>query len=429
MAMFANFRRMTVKDVLYGGTFLSAVFVPLSAQAQAPAPQAPVVEEVIVTGSRIVRDGYEAPTPVAVLGVEQIESSASSNIADFVNTMPVFSGSDTPQTSQPSVSGGTAGVNALNLRNLGEQRTLVLINGQRSVPSLATGIVDINGIPQALVTRVDVVTGGASSAYGSDAVAGVVNFILDTQFTGIKGEVSGGITTHGDNENWKVALTGGTRFANERGHFLLSGEVSDKAGIMDGNRDWNLEPGYGTMTNPAYGTGPGQSRDVPERLVLSNIGGAGWADGALITAGPLKGIAFGQNGVPYNFVYGDLVSGLEMRGGQWKAGQVRGTKGNSIDSAQDVQSLFGRASYDLTPEVNIFLQGSYTKSAVLTRALPQINPANLTVSINNPYLPEEVRARGIAAGVTQFTLGTLHPDLPGNYRPTTHAMSRAGSPG
>ncbi len=424
MAMFANFRRMTVKDVLYGGTFLSAVFVPLGAQAQAPAPQAPVVEEVIVTGSRIVRDGYEAPTPVAVLGVEQIESSASSNIADFVNTMPVFSGSDTPQTSQPSVSGGTAGVNALNLRNLGEQRTLVLINGQRSVPSLATGIVDINGIPQALVTRVDVVTGGASSAYGSDAVAGVVNFILDTQFTGIKGEVSGGITTHGDNENWKVALTGGTRFANERGHFLLSGEVSDKAGIMDGNRDWNLEPGYGTMTNPAYGTGPGQSRDVPERLVLSNIGGAGWADGALITAGPLKGIAFGQNGVPYNFVYGDLVSGLEMRGGQWKAGQVRGTKGNSIDSAQDVQSLFGRASYDLTPEVNIFLQGSYTKSAVLTRALPQINPANLTVSINNPYLPEEVRARGVAAGVTQFTLGTLHPDLPGNYTDNTRDVTR-----
>ena len=415
MAMFANFRHMTVKDVLYGGTFLSAVFVPLGAQAQAPAPQAPVVEEVIVTGSRIVRDGYEAPTPVAVVGVEQLQSGASANVADYVNTMPVFSGSASPQTSQTSVSGGNAGVNALNLRNLGANRTLVLFDGQRSVPSLATGIVDINGIPQALISRVDVVTGGASSAYGSDAVAGIVNFILDKEFTGIKGEVSGGMTTHGDNETWQVTLTTGNRFANDRGHLLLSGEVTDKAGILDGNRDWNLEPGWGTMRNPAYGTGAGQSTSVPERLVLGEIGGAGWADGALITSGPLKGIAFGQNGVPYNFVYGDLVSGLEMRGGQWKAGQVRGTTGNSIDSKQNTQSIFGRLSYDVTPSVNVFLQGSYNYSGVLTRALPQINPANLAVRTDNPYLPEEIRARAVALGVTGFTIGTLHPDLPGNY--------------
>jgi outer membrane receptor protein involved in Fe transport len=385
------------------------------AQQKPPAPGQPVVEEVVVTGSRIVRDGYEAPTPVAVVGVEQLQTGATANVADYVNTMPVFSGSATPQTSQPSVSGGTAGVNALNLRNLGANRTLVLFDGQRSVPSLATGVVDVNSIPQALISRVDVVTGGASSAYGSDAVAGVVNFILDKEFTGVKGEVSGGITTHGDNETWQVQLTAGLPFASGRGHVLLSGEVMDKAGIMDGNRDWNLEPGWGTMTNPAYGTGPGQSTSVPERLVLGQIGGAGWADGSLITAGPLKGIAFGQGGRPYNFVYGDLVSGLEMRGGQWKAGQVRGTKGNSIDSKQENQSIFGRASYDVTESVNVFLQGSYTYSGVLTRALPQINPANLSVRVDNPYLPAEIAARAQALNVTSFTLGTLHPDLPGNY--------------
>ncbi len=416
--MFANFRGVSAKQVLYGGTILSAALLPLmSAQAQAQTPAGPVVEEVVVTGSRIVRDGYQAPTPVAVVGVEQLQTGATANVADYVNTMPVFSGSASPQTSQPSVSGGTAGVNALNLRNLGVSRTLVLFDGQRSVPSLATGVVDVNGFPQALISRVDVVTGGASSAYGSDAVAGIVNFILDKEFTGVKGEVSGGITTHGDNETWQVTLTSGLPFASGRGHLLLSGEVSNKAGILDGNRKWNLEPGYGTMVNPAYGTGAGQSRDVPERLSLSNIGGAGWADGAVITAGPLKGIAFGQGGTPYQFVYGDLVSGLEMRGGQWKSGQVRGTKGNSIDSKQDQQSIFGRVSYDVTESINVFLQGSYNFSGVLTRALPQINPANLLVFTDNPYLPAEVRARALAnvPVVTSFTIGTLHPDLPGNY--------------
>jgi outer membrane receptor protein involved in Fe transport len=104
-----------------------------------------------------------------------------------------------------------------------------------------------------------------------------------------------------------------------------------------------------------------------------------------------------------------------MRGGQWKANQVRATKGNSIDSKQEGHSIFGRVNYDVTDTINVFLQGSYNFSGVLTRALPQINPANLSVSRDNPYLPEEIRQRAITAGVTNFTIGTLHPDLPGNW--------------
>ncbi len=429
MTTFANFHRASVKNLsvkamLCGGTMLSAALMPFGAQAQTPpaAPgtpaqssQAPAVEEVVITGSRIVRDGYEAPTPVTVMSAEQLQVNATANVADYMNTMPAFSGSASPSTSQPSVSGGTAGVNALNLRNLGSNRTLILFDGQRSVSSLATGVVDINTFPQALISRVDIVTGGASSAYGSDAVAGVVNFILDKEFVGLKGEVSGSVTTYGDNRTWNIQGTGGTKFAGDRGHFLISAEAMHKDGILDGNRDWNLNPGWGTMTNPAYGTGPGQSTSVPERLVLQNIGGAGWAEGGLITAGPLKGVAFGPGGAPYQFQYGDLVSGLEMRGGQWKAGQVRGTKGNSIDSAQAQQSIFGRVSYDVVDSVKVFLQGSYTYADVLTRALPQINPANLNVSAANPFLPASVAAQAAALKLTQMQMGTLHPDLPGNY--------------
>jgi len=106
--------------------------------------------------------------------------------------MPQFAGSQTPQNSAYSLSDGLAGINALNLRNLGAVRSLVLLDGRRITPSAITGIVDINTIPQQLVKRVDVVTGGASAQYGSDAVAGVTNFVLDKTYTGhdIKIEVN-----------------------------------------------------------------------------------------------------------------------------------------------------------------------------------------------------------------------------------------------
>ena len=115
-----------------------------------------------------------------MLTEEDIEnSSPTNNIADFVNQLPALAASIRPSNSRLELSNGQAGINALNLRSLGTVRTLVLVNGRRSVGSTANGIVDINTIPQSLVQRVEVVTGGASAAYGSDAVAGVTNFILN----------------------------------------------------------------------------------------------------------------------------------------------------------------------------------------------------------------------------------------------------------
>ncbi|MCA0202176.1 MAG: TonB-dependent receptor plug domain-containing protein, partial [Proteobacteria bacterium] len=360
--------------------------------AQTTSAAAPTtVDEIIVTGSRIVRDGYEAPTPVTVMSAEQMQTFSQPNVADFVNTMPVFAGSNSPSTSQSSVSAGTAGVNTLNLRNAGAERTLVLFDGQRSVGSTVTGLVDVNNFPQALIQRVDIVTGGASSAYGSDAVAGVVNFILNREFTGLKGEASGGLTTYGDNANWKVSLTGGTPFASGRGHALLSTEITHKDGIFDlSKRDWN-STGYGTIQNPAYGTGAGQSTSVPERLVLTSVGGAQWAQGGLITGGPLKGIAFGPGTVPYNYTYGDLVAGQNMRGGEWRASEQRQYRGNSIDSRQNFRSIFGRASYEFSEAFEVFVQGSYNYANVYTRCCPQFNPANITLRSDYAFFPADIQ--------------------------------------
>lgn len=139
------------------------------------APAAKSVDEdagqIVVTGSRIRQDGYNAPVPVTVLGSQEIQAQKPNNIADLVNTLPaVTGGTFTAANSSGNISSGTAGLASVNLRGLGAGRTLILIDGRRTPPSTFTGIVDLNTIPQDLVRRVEVVTGGASAQYGSDAV-------------------------------------------------------------------------------------------------------------------------------------------------------------------------------------------------------------------------------------------------------------------
>jgi len=156
------------------------------AEAEGMVAAADEPAEVVITGSHLARTGYDAPTPVTVIGEEDLMAAGQPNIADFVNDLPAVAGSQTPANSNRSLSNGAAGVNSINLRSLGSARTLVLLDGRRSVGSLAQGTVDINTFPQGLVKRIEIVTGGASATYGSDAVSGVVNFILDKTFTGIK---------------------------------------------------------------------------------------------------------------------------------------------------------------------------------------------------------------------------------------------------
>ena len=148
------------------------------------------MESVVVSGSRISISGYEAPTPVTVVDIAKLDSNAYANITDDIRQLPqVNSPSASYGVSQGAASPGTAGANFVNLRNLGINRTLVLFDGQRVVNSNLTGGVDITTLPSVVVQRVDIVTGGASAAWGSDAVAGVVNFVIDKTFTGFKGSV------------------------------------------------------------------------------------------------------------------------------------------------------------------------------------------------------------------------------------------------
>jgi iron complex outermembrane receptor protein len=363
------------------------------------------VEAVVVTGTHIVRDGYQAPTPMTVLDSSYLTAAAPPNIADAVTQLPSVIGSTTNQNTNQSFSAGQDGVVSINLRNLGANRTLVLLDGLRSVPSSVTGIVDVDTIPQELVSRVDVVTGGASAVYGSDALAGVVNFVLDKDYTGIKGEASGGITTYGDDASYRLALTAGTGFDGGRGHFLLNVSTNHVDGIFGNPRAWDQTGKY-FLTNPGYTATNGQS----QYLIRSGAGFSTGTPGGIITAGPLKGTAFGPGGTPYQFNYGSLESDPFCVGGSCAANQ--NNQGVTLDQANRRGNLFSRVSYDLADNINIYAQGSYNQSTSVAWDVSTFSLANQTLKTDNAFLPATVKARATALGISSFTMGTFWGDLP-----------------
>ncbi|MEI4509368.1 TonB-dependent receptor [Sphingopyxis sp. CCNWLW253] len=379
---------------------------PVAAQDDSPVSQEPPaastsdVSEITVTGTRVIRDGYEAPTPTTVLGAEEINKKAPANLADFVNQLPSLSGSVNPRSYSAAISLGSAGINALNLRALGSNRTLVLLDGRRVAASTASGLVDINTIPQALVKRVDVVTGGASADWGSDAVAGVVNFVLDKDFTGIKGTIQGGVTTYGDDRNYNVSLAAGTRFADGRGHIMVSAEIAHNEGIAgNGERDWYN--GAKIFANPNYTATNGQ----PQLLALPNVGFTTATPGGIITSGLLAGTYFGPGGTPTRLNYGSIVSGNFMAGGDWRYADF-GESGD-LDPRLSRQSIFGAASFQATDHLEVYLEGSYSRATSRAASTDQFNFGSYTIQPDNAFIPASIASQNASS----FRLGTLHSDL------------------
>lgn len=370
-----------------------------------------VGEDVVVTGTRIRRDGYEAPTPLTVLTREEIlNQSPSNNLADFVNQIPSIAGSTRPSNSRLNLSSGTAGINALNLRNLGEVRTLVLLDGRRSVGSTVTGLVDVNTLPQALVRNVEVVTGGASAAYGSDAVGGVVNFVLDTKYRGLRLSADSGITTYGDGFNYSFSAAGGTAFADGRGHVLLSAEMAHRDGIFEVDREWN-QLGFRTILNPDYTATNGQ----PRNLVRFMTGSSNALPGSIITASAggvanrLRGIYFGPGGSINQFNYGPLNSATLTMGGDWELAD--NSRRIGLDAEEDRYGVFGRVSFELAPAIELFAEASYNSQESMFNAGPQLTTVGLRLERDNAFLINTLGPARLA-GITSVNLGTTQVDLP-----------------
>lgn len=394
-------------------------------------------DELVVTGTRVIRDGYQAPTPLTVLSRDDIDNgSPTNNIADFVNQLPQLAGSTKPANSRLNLSSGQAGINALNLRNLGETRTLILVNGRRSVGSAVNGVVDVNTIPQSLIDRVEVSTGGASSAYGSDAVAGVVNFILNNKFEGLRITADSGITGYGDGANYSASIAGGKSFAGGRGHVLFNAEIAHQDGIYEIDaidRRWN-HTGYVRVQNPAWTSA---STTAPQYLTTRGpIGQGNSTPGGLITASvgsttnALRGLYFGQGGSVNTFNYGTLtapnfnpVSTVAaptlIENGSWQVNDTGRRIG--LMPKDDRYGFFGRVSFEVADGVELFAEGAYQNQKVFFNAGPNLATG---ISINtsgcstvpvgpncNAFALQTLGASRLA-GVNSITVATSAADLP-----------------
>ncbi|WP_137863794.1 MULTISPECIES: TonB-dependent receptor [unclassified Sphingomonas] len=432
------------RKVLASSTAFAAMAIALPAWAQTTTPEAPQASaqaapaeegEILVTGTRIRRDGFQAPTPLTVLTQQDIQNtSPTNNIADFVNQLPQLAGSTKPANSRLNLSNGSAGINALNMRNLGEGRVLVLLDGRRSVGSTIYGWVDINTIPQALVDRVEVVTGGASSAYGSDAVSGVVNFILNKKLEGLKIEADSGITTYGDGGNYSASIAGGKSFAGGRGHILLSANIAHQDGIFEvgDDREWN-HTGYVRIQDPNWTS----TSTTPQFITTRRqIGAANSTPGGLITgsaggtANALRGLYFGYGGAVNTFDYGSFTypaftraSGSSapslVQGGSWQVNDS-GTR-IGLMPKDDRWGVFGRLSFEVADGIELFAEGSYNRQKVFFNAGPNLSTGIAINTTGCTTVPVPVTCNAFAlqslgaarlTGITGLTLATTAADLP-----------------
>lgn len=336
---------------------------PASAERQGPAnsAQEPSTAEIVVTGSRVTRDGYNQPTPVTVASTSELEKATPTNLADAINKLPQFANSVSPAANTQLQGNSGEHGNLLNLRGVGPTRGLILLDGIRVPPTTFRGAVDVNTIPQLLIQRVDVVTGGASAVYGSDAVSGAVNFVLDKSFEGVKGVAQRGISSRGDLGNYRLGIAGGMRFGGGRGHILASVERYDSDGIKRSARIYGDDAYAAVGSVPGSSVAPGRAGNpfifVPNLRFTTNDYNNGiiltstvpsLANSIFLPGGAVRPIQRGTpTGTPGTNVGGD---GLYIPGFNQLIAPLTTTQG------------FGRLAYDLTDTLTAHVQGSYSRS-------------------------------------------------------------------
>ncbi|PIB94733.1 TonB-dependent receptor domain-containing protein [Caulobacter sp. FWC2] len=401
---------------------LFAAAPALAQTASAPANDSATVTEVVVTGTRIQTTGFTAPTPTSVIGEAQIQNNAQPNVFATIVQLPSLQGSSGSATNTFSTSSGQQGLSSFSLRGLGTIRTLTLLDGQRVVGAYYTGVTDVSLFPQLLIQRVDVVNGGASASYGSDAVGGVVNFITDTRFEGLKGNVQAGISKYNDNEQGLVQLAGGRSFAGDRIHVVGSVEWAKENGVgpgdfgldLAGDRHWFTQT---TMINRNV-TNDGS----PQYLMRDNAQPYAYTKYGLITAGPLQGIAFDQSGNPFQFQYGSGGVPSKTAGGAvtgcFPGFCVGGDLSGNVDSGRTLQSkierkvAYGRIGYDFAENNEAYVSFNLGQVKTSNQPVNGMNKTGLTLQCANPFVPASVQAACATAGITSFQYGVSNAVLP-----------------
>jgi iron complex outermembrane receptor protein len=388
----------------------SAQTAPKAAAGDTAKDDAAPAADIVVTGSRVITNGNNSPTPVTVITASSLTLTTPSNVPDGLRKLPVFAGSRGAATLGNSSSNNVG--NFLNLRNFGINRTLILLDGHRVPATNADGTVDTNSLPQALLQRVDVVTGGASAVYGSDAVTGVVNFILNNKFNGLKANIQSGISEHGDAFSWRAGLAGGMDLFGGRGHIEFSYDHYKQRGIgnkfdrPNGAGLYAVE-GSGTTANPFH--------------LVSNAHVSQSSFGGVIRSGVLTDTNFYADGLYRPYVHGAASgsAGIEI------GGDGTYVYGSSIMATLRTDQGFGRFDYDVTDDIHWYVQANASSTYNSTNS-GAANFFNYTMSADNPFLPGALRSQ-LAPGST-YSFSHTYSGFP-IYQTQADAKSIAATTG
>jgi len=405
----------------------AAMIAMLAAAAQAQQVQENV-EEITVSTSRI-SSGIEAPTPVTVIGMQQLESNAYGNIQDSVRQLPMVNSPPASYgASQGSGAPGNAGANFLNLRNLGVNRTLILFDGQRVVNSNLTGGVDVTTLPSPVISRVDVVTGGASAAWGSDAVAGVVNFIIEKNFKGFKGSVQAGTTTNSLVRQVSANAIWGTDFDGGRGSVEIAAGYNyrpDTALLIEqkwyrgtylvANPAWTAATASATNTQYVLADHVGLINTIPGGIIVSSPAGTGMG-AANAPANALRYIRFTQNGQIERVNPGNVTNGVLTNGGSLNEYESYAPL-QTIGYPTTTYTLFAYGKYQLTDAIRASVQLNYGYFTGKGDA-QSFQQTSLTIRQDNAYLPAQLRDTMIAGGIQSFVMGTMNTNNFNNHTVT-----------
>ena len=364
--------RLTKKQMLMT-TLLSAVTIGAFA---APAQAQEADDEIIVTGSRISKKDFISNSPVATVNAVQFERTGAINTENLLNTLP----QTVPGLDRTSNNPGD-GTATVDLRGLGSNRTLVLVNGRRAMVNGAGGVVDINTIAPSMIENVEVLTGGASSVYGADAVAGVVNFILKDDFEGVEANVGYQITEQGDAGTFNANVTMGANTADGRGNATINVGYTDRSSLLQGDRDFSET----ALFDNADSTGlePGGSSGVPGTAIFA--GGLGDFSDSF-------GVVFDAGGAARPFVTSGDVNDF------YNYAPV-----NFLQLPQERFTIGATANYEINDHVEVYAEGRFANNTVSSQLAPtpifQSTPFSLD---GNPFIDaatQQVLSDAIGSGV------------------------------
>ncbi len=396
-------------------------------------------EEITVTGSRIVRRDFDAASPIMTVDTARLEQSSTLSIESVLNQMPQF-----VPTGTQFVSGGqgsptaTLGIASVNLRGIGTNRTLVLVDGRRPQPANAALVVDVNTIPSAAIERVETITGGASAVYGPDALAGVVNFVLKDNFEGIEIDFQNSFTAESDGEERRFTTLFGMNSEDGNGNMMLGLEYYDREAVWQRDREFYQNGWYERGTNaggciwaPGFSFAGPDNR--PDQAQVNTIWAqyhpgvappvVGWGP-----SGPLPGavheIYFNNDGSPFIIPNARGFTGpftttagnqtQDLGDGIWgmrvnpngNLGHV--WEGNLASTPQERKSIFGRARYDLSDNITAVAQLTYSNNTVST------NQATISPAIT--VWQSHVRSDGRALPPALQALLNARPDPTEDWR-------------